>query len=117
MISKIVDATEVFNADSAYVQDLSGWDYAVVQIVSPSSAVSFKTTNDSGYDTGVLPPSPVVPENWLAVQGVDLATGTAATSTNASSTYKFNVIGKYLQLIGTTVTATKVIISLNKINP
>ena len=117
MISKIEDVTAEFNAASGYIQDLSGWDYAVVQIISPTGAVSFKTTNDSGYDTGVLPPSPVVPENWLAVQGVDLATGTAATSTSTSTNYKFGVIGKFLQLTGTSVTATKVIISLNKINP
>ena len=117
MISKIEDVTTEFNANSGYIQDLSGWDYAVVQIISPSGAVSFKTTNDSGYTTGVIPPSPVVPANWLAVQGVDLATGTAATSTSTSTNYKFNVIGKYLQLTGSSVTATKVIISLNKINP
>lgn len=117
MISHVLDVTSDFNISSSYIQDLSNWDYAVVQIISPSGAVSFKTTNDSGYVTGTLPPSPVVPANWLAVQGVDLATGTAATSTSTSTNYKFGVIGKYLQLTGTSVTATKVIISLNKINP
>ena len=68
-ISKIVDVTESFNSVGSYYQDLSGWDSAVVQFVSPSEAISFNTTNDDGATTGQLLPAPEVPINWISVLG------------------------------------------------
>ena len=44
--SNVLDVTEQFNAAGLFYQDLSGWDEAIVQIISPSEAISFKTTND-----------------------------------------------------------------------
>lgn len=97
--STVVDATYDFNLNGSYVQDLSGYDNAVVQIVSPSGAINFKTTNDDGSVTGTLPPSPEVPANWLTVLGVDLTLKTNVSSLNASGIVRFDIIGKYLQLI------------------
>jgi hypothetical protein len=97
--STVVDATYEFNLKGFYIQDLSGYDNAVVQIVTPSAAINFKTTNDDGSVSGVLPPSPKVPANWLTVLGVNLTTKTDVSSLSASGIVKFDIIGNYLQLI------------------
>lgn len=103
--SKVVDATASFNARGTYYQDLSGWDYAVVQIETPSEAITFNTTNDDGSFTGDLLPAPVVPINWELVKGTDLATKTEITSIAVDGTVRFDTIGRFLQLNGATVAA------------
>jgi hypothetical protein len=97
-ISTVVDATESFNANSSYYQDLSGWDSAVVQIVSPSASVAFTTTNDDGAITGQLLPAPEVPINWVTVLGVNLTTKTDVSSLSTSGIVEFGIIGKYLKI-------------------
>jgi len=101
-ISRTVDATASFNTLGYYYQDLSGWDTAVVQFVSPSEAISFFTTNDNGAINGQLLPAPEVPLNWDVVKGVDLATKGDVTSASTSSNVEFTIIGQYLLLQGAT---------------
>jgi hypothetical protein len=96
-ISTIVDATASFNANGSYYQDLSGWDSAVVQFVSPSATINFSTTNDNGSINGELLPAPQVPINWVTVLGVDLTTKTDVSSISASGIVEFGIIGQYLQ--------------------
>jgi hypothetical protein len=105
-ISTMVDATASFNANGSYFQDLSGWDVAVVQIVSPSAQINFSTTNDDGSVTGQLLPAPEVPINWLTVLGVNLTTKTDVSSLSASGIVSFGIIGKYLKLEGAPATTT-----------
>lgn len=105
-ISKVVDATDSFNAAGTYYQDLSGWDAAVVQFVNPSEAITFYTSNDDGSITGDLLPSPEVPLNWIAVKGVDVATKTDVLSVSGDAIVEFGIVGKYLQLNGATVVTT-----------
>lgn len=105
-VSTIVDATESFNTNNSYFQDLSGWDAAVVQIVSPSAAIDFSTTNDDGSITGQLLPAPEVPLNWVTVLGVNLTTKADVSSLSASGIVSFGIIGKYLKLEGAAVTTT-----------
>jgi hypothetical protein len=105
-ISKVVDATASFNANGNFYQDLSGWDSAVVQFVSPSNAISFSTTNDDGSITGQLLPAPEVPLNWVSVLGVNLTTKTDVSSISASGIVEFGIIGKYLLLQGTAIATT-----------
>jgi hypothetical protein len=97
-ISTVVDATDSFNANGSFYQDLSGWDSAVVQVVSPSAAVNFTTTVDDGAIEGQLLPAPEVPINWVTVLGVNLATKTDVSSINASGIVAFGIIGKYLKI-------------------
>jgi hypothetical protein len=97
-ISTVIDATDSFNANNAYYQDLSGWDSAVVQIVSPSASVAFSTTNDDGAITGQLLPAPEVPINWVTVLGVNLTTKTDVSSIATSGLVQFGIIGKYLKI-------------------
>ena len=105
-ISTIVDATESFNANNSFYQDLSGWDSAVVQFVGTSGTVSFSTTNDDGSITGQLLPAPEVPINWVSVLGVNLTTKTDVSSIAAAGIVSFGIIGKYLLLQGNTTTTT-----------
>lgn len=97
-ISTVVDATESFNANGSYYQDLSGWDSALVQVVSPSASVAFTTTNDDGAITGQLLPAPEVPINWVTVLGVNLTTKTDVSSIATSGLVQFGIIGKYLKI-------------------
>lgn len=97
-ISKVVDATASFNANGSYYQDLSGWDSAVVQFVTPSGAISFTSTNDDGSITGDLLPAPEVPINWITVLGVNLTTKTDISSIAVDGLVEFGIIGKYLKL-------------------
>jgi hypothetical protein len=97
-ISKIEDATESFNANGSYYQDLSGWDSAVVQFVSPSGTINFTTTNDDGAITGQVLPAPEVPINWVSVAGVNLTSKADVTSIAASGLVAFGIIGKYLKI-------------------
>jgi len=99
-ISTLVDATDSFNANNNFYQDLSGWDSAVVQFVGTSGTVSFKTTNDDGSITGQLSPAPEVPINWVTVLGINLTTKTDVSSIAAAGIVEFGIIGKYLQLEG-----------------
>lgn len=103
--SKVIDATDSFNATGSFYQDVSGWDSVVAQIISPSETISFKTTNDDNYVLGDLLPAPEVPANWLTVEGVNLADKTNVASVNATANVAFGIVGKYLQLVGATVSA------------
>jgi hypothetical protein len=98
-VSTVVDATESFNANNDFYQDLSGWDAAVVQIVDPNGQVNFNTTNDDGSTTSQLLPAPEVPINWISVLGVDLSTKSDVSNLSATGIVEFGIIGKYLQLI------------------
>ena len=97
-ISTVVDATESFNTNNSFYQDLSGWDSAVVQFVGTSGTVSFSPTNDNGSITGQLLPAPEVPINWVTVLGVNLTTKADVSSINASGMVAFGIIGNYLKL-------------------
>jgi hypothetical protein len=105
-ISTTVDATESFNTNNSFYQDLSGWDSAVVQFVGTSGTVSFSTTNDNGSVTGQLLPAPEVPINWVTVLGVNLTTKADVSSINASGIVSFGIIGNYLLLQGSEATTT-----------
>ena len=97
-ISNVIDATESFNTNGSFYQDLSGWDSAVVQFVSPSGSIGFFTTNDDGAITGQLLPAPQVPINWISVAGVNLTTKSDITTISASGLVQFGIIGQYLKI-------------------
>lgn len=115
-ISRIVDVTDDFNADSQAILEVGGYDYIDVQLVTPTGAVNFENTNDSGAITGVSDGSAASAINFVAVQGTNLGTGSAVTSLNASGVVKFNGIAQFFRLIGTGVTVTKALVRLYKIN-
>lgn len=99
-VSTVIDATNAFNKNNAFYQDLSGWDRVIVEIVNSDSPIYFKTTNDNGYITGDTMPAPEVPINWESVLGIDLTNDLDISSINGTGIVKFDIIGKYLQLAG-----------------
>jgi hypothetical protein len=98
-ISTTVDATASFNANGEFYQDLSGWDSATVQLVSPSDAIAFFSTNDDGGIEGQLLPAPQVPINWIPVLGVNLSTKTDIATIATSGLVEFGIIGQYLRIV------------------
>lgn len=94
-----IDLTEDFNERAYYIQDLSGYDFAVLQIVTPSATIAFNTTNDNGGVTGTLLPSPQVPVNWTPVFGLNLQTNVIAINAAATGIWRFEIIGQFLQLV------------------
>lgn len=106
-ISKVVDATNDFNKGGFYIQDLSGWDSAVVQFgtIAEEGTITFYTTNDDGsVKAGQLLPAPEVIDNFTPVKGVDLATKGDVLVASNDSMVEFGIIGKYLSLAGDTMT-------------
>ena len=116
MISTIIDYTKRFNTDSKINIDLEGWDYAVVQFVSPSGAITFKTSNDGGAIAQTIANSPTTATNFNNVLGTNLVDGTTAVSASASGSFRFSYIGQYLQLTGSSVTVTKLLVYLSRIS-
>jgi hypothetical protein len=111
----VLDVTADFNASAGVKLDTGGFDYAIVQLVSPSGTVNFEHTNDSGDIQNVSDGSAVSSTNFVTLQGTNLATGTAVSSLAASGIVRFSYYGRYLRLSGTAVTATKVLVRLYKI--
>jgi hypothetical protein len=120
----VLDVTNEFNSGSEsgfpglVKLDTGGYDYAVVQFISPSGTIAFKHTNDSGDIQGVSDGSAISSDNEQSVQGTNLATGVAATSTGASSLFRFQSNGRYLWLDGsaTPASVTKLLVRLYKIH-
>ena len=113
-LSQLLDITADFNAGGAATLDISGWDYAVVQLVTPVGTTSFLTSNDAGAEQGVTDGDASTATNFVAVSGTVLATAAAATTLAAAGLIRFEHIGKFLQLTGTS--AAKVLVYLTKIS-
>lgn len=111
MTSTTIDATTAFNSTGKYNIDLSGWEYAVVGILTPATDITFNGTNNGNAKTGASDGNAHSAINWQPLQLTNVATGTGVTSTSGDGNFKLNVGTKYLQLSGTT--AASVIIQLS----
>ena len=108
--------TSDLNNNSIWQGDIGGWDYAVVQLVSPTGTFTFNTTNDSGEEHSVTDGSAISATNWIAVQGTNLNSGSAVSTLAASGLVRFQSIGQFLQISGAgAAQVTKAIIRLYKI--
>ncbi len=109
--------TDDLNNNSIWQGDIGGWDYVVVQLVSPTGTFTFNSTNDSNDITGVSDGSAISATNWIACQGTNLNSGSAVTTLAASGLVRFQGIGQFLQISGAAAAqVTKAIIRLYKIN-
>lgn len=117
MISITQDFTAQYADDKTINLDVSGWDYIVVQFESVAvAAVNFNTTNDSGAVQGISDGNANTATGWQPVQGINVATGTGATSAAVgSSIWRFQYIGRFLQLTSGSGTISKLLVSFNKI--
>lgn len=112
-----IEITQDLNDNSIWQGDIGGWDYAVVQLVSPTGTFTFNTTNDANPVLGVSEGSAVSATNWIAVQGTNLNSGSAVTTLAASGLVRFQGIGQFLQIIGAgAAQVTKAFVRLYKIN-
>jgi hypothetical protein len=108
--------TTAFNNNNGVVNiDVGSWDYVDMQVVTPSGAITFNGTNDGGEITGVTDGNALSAKNWNNVLGKNLATGSTATSTNASSTYQFAVTTKFLQFTSSGATVAELLVWMYKI--
>jgi hypothetical protein len=114
-LTRLLDLTTLYNAANPQNIDVSGWDYVVVQLVSPTGAITFNATNDGGAIEGSTDGNAISAANWVAVQGTNLNTGTSVTSLAASGIVRFAVVGKFMQFSGN-VTVTKLLVNLFKIS-
>lgn len=117
-ISVVQDVTVKFNANGLINLDCSGWETMVVQLESPTGTVFFNTTNDSGAVQGVTDGGPALSTGYQPVQGVNLANGATVDSAAATGLYRFQYIGRYLQITNNSgsATASRVLVQFSKIN-
>jgi len=116
MISRLVDVTSDFNANAKVQLDVGEWDYVVAQFISPTGTVTFKATNDGGAIEGISYGDSKSAINWNVINGLNLATNTSAVNTNATSLFKFNVVGKFIQFESAGQTVGKLLIQYAKIS-
>lgn len=112
-VTQIIDVTTDFNTNGLKNIDLSGMDWVIVQLETPASAVSFKHTNDAGAVTGATDGNALSAAQFQTLQVTDLSSGSGVTSAAASGLFRAGVVGRFLQLSGTT--AAKILVHLSKI--
>jgi len=115
MVTQFIDKSADFNADGFVNLDVSGWDYVVWHLVTPTGEVNFNTSNDGGAVTGSTQSNAVTAINFQPVLAINTATGVGATSSSGNGLFKVNVAGRYIQLIGSSVTVSKLLFTLSKI--
>lgn len=114
MISNVIDVTTDFNANNGVKMDLSGWETATFQFVSPSGTISISGSNDGNAITGSTEANALASINYTAIQAINLASGSATSSVAAAGLYKVTVACKYIQFGGASAAATKVLVFVNK---
>lgn len=112
-LSTVIDVSIDFNADGIANIDLSGWDWATVQLIGTVNTVTFNGSNDDGSVTGAVSGDALKAINWTTMQGINLSTGVGATTGAVAGMWRFPVVSRFLQLSGTTV--TKILVYLSKI--
>ena len=120
----VLDVTNEYNSGSEsgtpYLVklDTGGFDYAVVQFVSPTGDIEFYHTNDSGDIQGVSDGSAVSSVNELPLQGVDLSSGSSVAAAGSSAIVRFQSFGRFLWLngVGQSSSVTKLLVRLYKIH-
>ena len=116
-IQQRLNITEDLNNNSIGQYDIGGWDYAVVQLVSPTASFEFSTTNDSGEATGISDGSAISATNWVVTQGVNLNSGSAVTTLATSGLVRFEKVAQFLKIASAGGgTVTKAFLRLYKIN-
>ncbi len=114
-VQQVIDVTADINADGRVILDIGGFDYAIVQLVTPTSTATFATTNDSGDVQGASDGSAASATNFIDTQGTNINSGTAVTTLATSGIVKFSYVGRYLRIMGPGLTVTKALVRLFKI--
>ncbi len=115
-VQQVIDVTADINATGRCQVDIGGFDYAIVQLVSPTATATFATTNDSGDIRGASDGNATAATNFIDVQGTNLNSGSAVSTLAISGIVRFSYIGRYLRIMGPGLTVTKALIRLFKIH-
>lgn len=124
MLAQYLDLTEEFANSfdgSVYkVQfEVSNYDYALVQFVDFLSEVTFNSTIDSGAVQSVTDGNALTSTNYSQVYATYLLDNTKVTVSPSNGTYRFDVVGRYIQLknaSGLNPTTGKLLVMLTKIS-
>lgn len=89
-----------YNSDqSGYVIDMSGWDYAIVQIInSLGETIDFYSTNDGNENN---------PQNLVQIFGTSTIDGLIYDYISGNNIIKFENFGRYIWLTQNPVDAIK----------
>jgi hypothetical protein len=116
-VQRNIEITSDLNDNDIATLDVGGWDFAEVQLVSPTGTFSFFTSNDSGAITGVSDGNNVTATNFTAVTGTKLSDASAVTTLAGSGIVKFSNLGQYLRITGAgAAQVTKGFVRLYKIH-
>lgn len=115
-IQTVLDITADINADGRATLDVGGWDYSVVELVTPTSTATFSSTSDAGDITGVSDGNATSATNFVTTQGTDLSSGSAVSTLAATGQVKFTGGGRFLRIMGPGLSVTKGLVRLFKIN-
>lgn len=116
-VSQSIDITADLNDNDLWQGDIGGYDYAVVQLVSPTGTFTFNTTDNAGAVHGVSDGSAISATSWIACQGTNLNSGSGVSTLATSGLVRFQGIGQFLQVSGAAAAqVTKAFVRLYKIN-
>jgi len=116
-VQRIIEITSDLNTNDIATYDVGGFDFAEVQLVSPTGTFSFFTSSDSGAITGVSDGSSISATNFNAVTGTKLSDNSAVATLAGSDTVKFSNLGQYIKITGAgAAQVTKAFLRLYKIN-
>jgi hypothetical protein len=117
MLQREIDLTAAFNTNPTQKIDVSGWDYVLAQIQTPSATIYFNGTNDAGGVVGVTDGNASLSLNYQPVEGQNTGNNQYVTSTGGNGIFKFNVVSRFLEFTAApNTTVSRLIISLTKIS-
>lgn len=101
MLAQYLDLTEQYaeNNNIAFFET-SNYDYALVQIIGSVDLNYFLSTLDSNAITSVSDGSIVSSTNYVGTGATDLSTGAFSSSVSGSGIFRFDVVGRYIQIQG-----------------
>ena len=120
-LSLTQDVTAEFNAGNGYVIDLSNWDYAIWQFVSPSGTVSVTATNDNGEpassDPSTFSGNSLTATNFqtAVAQQLSQTTVTYVSAVAAAGLYRVDHVANFVKFGGASAAATRVLVHFHKI--
>lgn len=117
MLQREVDLTADFTATQNVRVDASGCDWVLVQIVTPSAQINFNASNDAGAIVGITDGNALSSQNFQPAGVENTANRAVVNSTITSGIFRYNVTGRFLQIVaaaGTTI--SKLLVSYNRIH-
>lgn len=115
-IGKPLDLTNEYKQNVYGITlDLSGWDRATVQVLTPAAPIFVYGSNDSGAVQGSVSGSADTATNFVGILATNLTTNATALSMASSGLYKFDVNAQFVRLAGGGADVSKILIFNSKL--